>query len=354
LGSDVSDGAALVLEELVEYGPEVPTAVELLQLLSETRQELSQANQKLKLCRFGLERYSNDKDKLKFYVGFVDYKVLVKFFDWLQPAARNMAYPYSQKVAAATVGRQRALVLFDEFFLVLCRLHAGLLVEDLADRFNVSVATVSRIFLAWINLLYVVLGSINIWPSRESINNFMPPVMCEKFPSVRVIIDCTEIFTQKPSSLVGNSQLFSSYKNHTTFKGLIGIAPHGTITFVSSLFSGCISDVEMTKVCGVLNLLEAGDSVMADKGFTIAKLLSEQNVGLVIPHFLSAHTGQFTDIEVANNDSITASRVHVERAIRRVKENRILQGIIPLTMVGSINQIWTVCCLLTNFRSKLF
>lgn len=110
----------------------------------------------------------------------------------------------------------------------------------------------------------------------------------------------------------------------------------------------------MTKVCGILNLLEAVDSVMADKGFTIGKLLSEQNVGLVISHFLSTRTGQFTDIEVADNDSITASRVHVERAIRRVKENRILQGIIPLTMVGSINQIWTVCCLLTNFRSKLF
>ena len=65
--------------------------------------------------------------------------------------------------------------------------------------------------------------------------------MKEKFSTVRVIIDCTEIFTQKPSSL------FSSYNNLTTFKGLIGISPHGSVTFVSSLFSGCISDVEITK-----------------------------------------------------------------------------------------------------------
>ena len=76
------------------------------------------------------------------------------------------------------------------------------------------------------------------------------------------------------------------------FKELIGIAPHGAVTFVSSLFSGCINDVEMTKVCGIWNLLEAGDSVMADKGFTVGKLLSEQNVGFVIPHILSA-CGQF-------------------------------------------------------------
>src|SRR6218665_3270331 len=182
----------------------------------------------------------------------------------------------------------------------------------------------------------------------------MPSVMKEKFPSVCVIIDCTEIFTQKPSSLVGNSQLFSSYKIHTTFKGLIGISPHGSVTFVSSLFSGCISDVEITKNSEILKLLEPADSVMADKGFTIlAKLLAEQNVGLVIPHLLSAR-GQFDSTEVADNDAITGSRVHVERAIRRVKESRILQGIIPLTMLGSINQIWAVCCLLTNFRSKLF
>src|ERR1700733_9083807 len=194
--------------------------------------------------------------------------------------------------------------------MVLCRIHSGLLVEDLADRFDISAPTVSRIFLAWLNLLYIVLGSINIWPSLASNDKFMPSVMKEKFPRVRVIIDCTEIFTQKPSSLVSNSQLFSSYKNHTTFKGLIGISPHGSVTFVSSLFSGCISDVEITKNSGMLNLLEPGDSVMADKGFTIAKLLAEKNVGLVIPHFLSARV-QFDSNEVADNDAITASRVHV-------------------------------------------
>jgi len=340
-------------ESSLPYGPELPTAFEMLQMLRKSQQEVSQLNTKLKIQRFGLERYSTDSEKLKFYVGFKHHAFLVAFFEWLVPAARQMAYPYIKKVTSITLGAQRALPLIDEFFLVLCRLHSGLLVEDLADRFNISPATVSRIFLAWLNLLYIVLGSINIWPSRAAIDKFMPSVMKEKFPSVRVIIDCTEIFTQKPSSLVGNSQLFSAYKNHTTFKGLIGISPHGSVTFVSSLFSGCISDVEITKKSGILKLLEPADSVMADKGFTIAKLLAEQNVGLVIPHFLSAR-GQFDSTEVADNDAITASRVHVERAIRRVKESRILQGIIPLTMLGSINQIWAVCCLLTNFRSKLF
>src|SRR6218665_3625708 len=85
------------------------------------------------------------------------------------------------------------------------------------------------------------------------------------------------MFTQKPSSLVGNSQLFSSYKNHTTLKGLIGISLHGSVTFVSSLFSGCISDIEITKNSEILNLPKPGDSLMANKGFTVAKLLAEHN-----------------------------------------------------------------------------
>ena len=45
-----------------------------------------------------------------------------------------------------------------------------------------------------------------------------------------------------PKSLRLNSELFSSYKNNTTLKGLIRISPGGAITFVSQLYTGHISD----------------------------------------------------------------------------------------------------------------
>ena len=44
----------------------------------------------------------------------------------------------------------------------------------------------------------------------------------------------------------------------------MGIAPHGAITFLSALYTGSISDKEITRVSGILDLLEPGDTVMAD------------------------------------------------------------------------------------------
>lgn len=51
------------------------------------------------------------------------------------------------------------------------------------------------------------------------------------------------------------------------------------------------------KRCGILGLLEDGDGVMADKGFTIEDLLSPLNRSLNIPPFLRENV-QFTKEDV--------------------------------------------------------
>ena len=48
------------------------------------------------------------------------------------------------------------------------------------------------------------------------VDRYMPEQFKEKYPSTRVVIDCTEIKCQMASSLLLNSELFSTYKNHTT------------------------------------------------------------------------------------------------------------------------------------------
>lgn len=88
-----------------------------------------------------------------------------------------------------------------------------------------------------------------------------------------VIIDCFEVFIEKPSNLVARAQTFSSYKHHNTIKILIGITPQGTICYVSKAWEGRTSDKHITENCGFLEKLLPGDLVMADRGFTISESL---------------------------------------------------------------------------------
>ena len=81
---------------------------------------------------------------------------------------------------------------------------------------------------------------------------------------------------------------------------------------------------------------------MADRGFVTYGELKELGVVLNIPCFLAGRD-QLTAAEVKKSQSIASVRIHIERAIQRVKKFRVLRNEIPLTFHGSVNQIWTVC-----------
>jgi len=70
---------------------------------------------------------------------------------------------------------------------------------------------------------------------------------------------------------------------------------------------------------------------------------------LSISPFLSDKV-QFNKEEVENTQSVASVRIHVERAISRIKMYKIITNVVPLSLAGVLNQIWTVCCTLLLFQ----
>ncbi len=89
------------------------------------------------------------------------------------------------------------------------------------------------------------------------------PISFRKFSAnVQYIIDCSEVFMERPSDLLARAQVWSNYKHHSTIKFLIGITPQGTISFVSKCYGGRISDKEIVEQSGLIDFLEPGKSTL--------------------------------------------------------------------------------------------
>ncbi|CAN7995181.1 unnamed protein product [Ixodes pacificus] len=336
--------------------------------LAETKQALYKTQRQLKLAlakcetleakssrRFCIDCFKDSPADIQFYTGLPSYGKFMSLWSFLKPGedgenVKVWATTYSGKVTKA--GRLSILSSKDQLFLLLVRLRLGLFERDLAYRFRVSTATVSKICITWISYLYLHLGQIPLWLTREEVDDSMPPAFKDRYSTTRVILDATEVKCQASSSLVLQSATFSAYKSTNTFKGLIGISPDGTVTFVSELFTGSMSDNECVENSGFLKLrFNNKDSVMADKGFRIEDLLKEINVELNTPPFL--RKGNFTTEEVKETEEIASLRIHVERRIQRVKSFHIFDRPVSISLAPVVNEMWFICAVLTNFQGPL-
>ncbi|XP_064641957.1 uncharacterized protein LOC135496527 [Lineus longissimus] len=326
---------------------------EKLKLCDLLKQQVVALKEDIKLCEFSIDNIK--LGDVVFFTGFPNIEVFNSVLNFLNPElnGENIIMTNFDEPSGSKRGHPCKLSPRDQFFLFLCRVRLGLLELDLAYRFRISVSTVSSIIITWSNFVYLRLGSLCIWPTKEQVKKTMPRTFVDKYPNTRVIIDACEIKTEMPSSLVLKSQSYSNYKSSNTLKGLIGITPAGNLSFVSQLYTGSISDKELTIRSGILKMpYEAGDDLMADKGFDVQDLLDPIGVKLNIPPFLGRHAQMSAD-DVASTQSIAAERIHVERLINKIKNFHIFDQVLPLTLAGSINQIWTCCALLTLFQNPI-
>lgn len=120
----------------------------------------------------------------------------------------------------------------------------------------------------------------------------------------------------------------------------------GVVVFISKLWPGSASDVEITRNSGLIHFLKKGDAVKVDKGFIhIANDLKCKGVKLYCPPFKSEL--QFSRSRIAS------ARIHVERKMEQIKNFRILQGIMPLAISDFADQIFFACAALINLLPPL-
>ena len=254
-------------------------------------------------------------------------------------------------------GRKRRLSLWTEFLMTLVWLRLGLPSQLIATLFGIGVSTFRVTVFTWVHALHTILvPKLVPWPSKETVKHYLPQSFHKDFPDVRVIIDATELFIQKPKDPDAQHKTYSSYKSRNTIKLLVGITPNGAFSFVSKMWTGNISDKFITKQSGLLDLIEPGDSVMADRGFQIEDLLLPKGARLVAPPFTKkcsfGKNKRLNASEIIRTRKIAHLRIHVERAIERMKRWDVIDHI-PLLSVPYTSEIVSVIAAFCNLLPPL-
>ena len=232
------------------------------------------------------------------------------------------------------------------------KLRLGLLNKDLAKRFDISETLCSRIFFAWLRATSTVLKSMVYIPDEESLIG-SKPLRYRQLHDLHSIIDCTEIFIETPKDMYLQSATWSDYKHHNTLKILVSCAPNSTIIYVSPAYMGRISDKALTLDCGYLDMVPFNKMVMADKGFNISNECAERNITLYVPPGKRGHS-QMSSAYVEKTKRIANLRILIEQVIRRLKTFRILAHELPISLVGHIDDIVTVCAAVSNLKEPIY
>ena len=182
----------------------------------------------------------------------------------------------------------------------------------------------------------------------------MPKIFCKAGHSrLRVIIDCSEVFIERPKSVNVQAATWSDYKSHNTVKVLIGISPTRYVTFLFDCYSGRSSDKFITADSGFYDCLDHYDEVMADRGFQIKEELMLKFCTLSVPQGARVKA-PMTMAECKTTKNVAKLRIHVERAINRIKTFRILKSILSITILHNIDDIVKPCAPLCSLKPFLF
>ncbi len=140
------------------------------QVHKEMKKEIERLKNEVDELEFKEESFKNNDDKVLFYTGLAGWELFDVLFQYVKPQLKK----YS------------VLSPFQQLLSTLMRLRLGLSGQDLAYRFRVHPATISRTFVHVLDVLYWTLKPLIIWPDRDALkktaNGFqetLPKLCCD-------------------------------------------------------------------------------------------------------------------------------------------------------------------------------
>ena len=348
-----------------------------------------------------------DKNVL-FYTGIKSLSVFNKLYNYIVPYVRRKwrgprfsvtTFKRNFSKSPKKMGPATKLPGKDEFLLMLMKVRLGLLQEDLANRFKVSGTQAGRIFATWVKAARKVMDSL-VYVLDQGTVNATKPCRFNIHGSIHSIADGSEIFIQTPKNHDLQRMTWSQYKHHNTGKFLIVVAPNSFIQYISPIYAGSISDKELTKSCGYLDMMEpyseimvdkflivvapnsfiqyispiyAGSisdkeltkscgyldmmepysEIMVDKGFNISDECTARRIHLCVPPGKKGQS-QMLSKDIQKTHKVANMRILVEQVISQLKNFRMLSHEIPINMLVHMDDILQICAAIINMQNPIY
>ena len=315
----------------------------------------------ISISSMSYENVIQDSQNMKHLTGLTSrqFKVLFDFLNDVCPLdkirywchGKNSKQINSHKLSSQWSSEER-------LYICLLRLERGFTIKTLSlllstpDK-QIKDTSIREIFTTFTQLMYKVFRDMRrvMFPSKEVLQRFLPRVF-KTIKRIRCSVDCTEFRVETSRNFARQGNTYSSCKHANTFKCLIAVTPNGGSCFVSDLYEGDISDVQIFEQSGILKHIEPQDVILVDRGFTVQDLVNPLQAYIQIPAFLKGR-GNLSAAEELSTRKIAKARVHVERFNQRLKQFKLVGRTIPLSLAPLATQMVVVACRLVNFQEVL-
>lgn len=211
-------------------------------------------------------------------------------------------------------------------FLILRKIRHNETFKILCDLFGLSYQQAVKVFSSDIEKIAASLKPLTSPPEPSYIHWNFPQQFKHKYPYIQIILNCFEISIGNTSNPVNHSLGWSQNRYSNTIKYLIGYTPDGVIIFISKGFSGKISNNEMVRRSGFLNIVKTNTYIMAASGFNDIDSEVFSNGGTLLQHSGATAGEIYTSDDAEMYKSIAAKNTHVGSVVGKIRNFEFLKS----------------------------